>query len=157
MSRMRTGKQTRMTVEERQKLKEEKEIEREKFESEHMGKYILLYPLNDKLKNNLKNEYLGKEIISDENEVIPNQSILSQNATIEKRSDDTITKIGDASHTEEEIKQKSMKKSKQIKEVFDGDIYKKYLKKASTLWEDFTTGKKKTKEESAEIIKPNVK
>jgi len=48
-------------------------------------------------------------------------------------------------------------KSKQIKEVFDGDIYKKYLKKASTLWEDFTTGKKKTKEESAEIIKPNVK
>jgi len=106
---MRTGKQTRMTAEERQKLKEEKEIEREKFESEHMGKYILLYPLNDKLKNNLKNEYLGKEIISEENEVIPNQSILSQNATIEKRSDDTITKIGDVSHTEEDIKQKSMK------------------------------------------------
>lgn len=140
MARMRTGKQTRMTQEEKQKLKEEKEIEREKFESKNMGKYILLYPLNQKLKESLKMDYLGKEIINDENEVIPNQSILSQTATIEKRSEDTTAKTSDTTHTDDDSKQKT-KIKKSVKEVFDGDIYKKYLKKASTLWEDFTTGK----------------
>ena len=137
---MRTGKQIRMTQEERQKLKEEKEIEREIFESQNMGKYILLYPLNDKLKEYLKSEYIGKEIIHDDNEVIPDQSILSQVATIEKRLEDTTAKGSEEVHLDEDTKQKSYKK-KQVKEVFDGDIYKKYLRKASTLWEDFTTGK----------------
>lgn len=39
----------------------------------------------------------------------------------------------------------------------DGDIYKKFLKKASTLWEDFTTGKKKTKDDNEPLPKKNFK
>ena len=63
MSRMLTGKQVKMTPEEKQKFKEEKELEREIFESKNMGKYVMLYPLSEQLKKSLLIEFLGDDIV----------------------------------------------------------------------------------------------
>lgn len=138
MERMRTGKQNKMSQEEKAVIKKQREADREKYESENMGKYILLYPLNDRLKESLKSSTNDQEETKTI-ELIPDQSIL-QGATIEHRPTVELEQSG-------ESMQKPPKKNSSKDEINDGDIYTKYLKKASTIWEDFTTGKKKPKEE----------
>ena len=70
----------------------------------------------------------------------------------DKGSTKSKRKMSEQKSNSRENKMRLMKK-KTIKEednIGDGDIYMKYLKKAMTIWEDFTTGKKKVKEESSE-------
>lgn len=150
---MRTGKQTKLTPEEKIALKIEKESKREKFESENMGKYILLYPLSEKTKEFLKNERASKQEADNNQETISDQTGPSE-AVIEKRtSEQTPKKL--RKQTPEALNRKAkILKKKTVKEEpeedDEGDIYLKYLRKANMIWEDFTTGKKKPKEEPQE-------
>lgn len=119
MARMRTGKQVRLTQEEKQALKTEKEIEREIFESKNMGKYILLYPLSENTKEQLKNEQLAKGIMNEENEVIPDQWVPQHtDNSFEIPVENTLSAKPDS-----EVKTKLSKK-KSVEDTFDGDIYK---------------------------------
>lgn len=70
MERMRTGKQSKLSPEDKAVLKQEKALEREKFESKNMGKYMLLYPLSKKVKQSLK-QSCNDKMDQDENERIP--------------------------------------------------------------------------------------
>lgn len=125
MARMHTGKQNRLTIEEKDLLKEFKQNERDKFESENMGKYMLLYPLSEKVKQTLKEQNKANELLKDEHEIIPDQSILNPQGVVIneipfKKKEVTVvlkdTKI-------------KLNRKKTIKEPEDdGDIYMKYLK-----------------------------
>jgi hypothetical protein len=139
MERMRTGKQNKLSQEEKVIIKKQKEDDREKYETGNMGKYILLYPLNEKLKENLKSSAKANDEAKTI-EMIPDQLIL-QDAIVEKRPAVNSEPLAEAN-------QKLPKKNSSKDQIDDGDIYTKYLKKANTIWEDFTTGKKKPKEES---------
>ena len=131
MARMRTGKQTKLTIEERNEIKLKSEYEREEFERKNMGKYTLLYPLNEKVKSTIlaKNKTEVEQAEEKENDYLPDQLILHEET-----------------NDKDENKKKSYKKqNKEISKAksveFDGDIYKKFLDKANMIWEDFTTGK----------------
>lgn len=84
MSRMLTGKQVKMTLEEKEKFKEEKELERDLFESKNMGKYVMLYPMNEQIKNAIRIECLGKEIANSEQEAKHNSAVLNQSSVLSK-------------------------------------------------------------------------
>lgn len=142
MARMRTGKQVKLTQEEKIALKIEKEELREKYEAQNMGKYILLYPLSNNLKEKLKAQSQTKVESGKDIDEVPDQQIL-QEAQVEPRK---VRKVSSVQTPESQTKTKGKKKAKESDD--DGDIYLKYLKKAATIWEDFTTGKKKPKEES---------
>ena len=133
MTRMTTGKQTKLTIEERNEIKLKNEYEREKFECNNMGKYILLYPLNEKVKSTIlaKNKTEAEQAEENKNDYLPDQLILYEETNDKEKN---------------ENKKKSYKKqNKEISKAksveFDGDIYKKFLDKANMIWEDFTTGK----------------
>ena len=81
---MLTGKQVKMTPEEKQKFKEEKELEREIFESKNMGKYVMLYPLSEQLKKSLLIEFLGDDIVRWEQEGKQNSILLNQSSLLSK-------------------------------------------------------------------------
>ena len=92
MARMRTGKQVKLTPEERSIQKAKNEVKREKFESQNMGKYILLYPLSDKIKSTIKakNESESSKLDSKNPDYIPDQSIMHQeNETDESKQTET--------------------------------------------------------------------
>lgn len=134
MARMRTGKQTKLTIEERNEIKAKNEIEREKFECKNMGKYTLLYPLNEKVKSTIlaKNKAEAEQAEEKENDYLPDQLILRED-TSDKEKDGNKIKKSSKKQTKEVAKAKNVE--------FDGDIYKKFLDKANMIWEDFTTGK----------------
>lgn len=134
---MRTGKQNKFTPEEKTALKEEKELEREKYEKDNMGMYMLLYPLNCKNRGDFNKEPSTVANTEEHNEVSAEQTVLQDNITTEVRPAQVSSKQRNTP-----VKSKSTRK-KSLKELDDeGDVYLKYLKKASTIWEDFTTGKK---------------
>lgn len=153
MTRMRTGKQAKLSLEEKVALKSEKEDQREKFESQNMGKYILLYPLSDETKEFLKNEKANKQDIDNYQDTISDQAGPSE-AVLEKRtSEQTPKKL--RKQTPEALNRKAkLLKKKTVKEEAEeddeGDVYLRYLRKANMIWEDFTTGKKKPKDEPQE-------
>jgi hypothetical protein len=82
MSRMRTGKQNRLTPEEKIELKAKNEKKRDKYESQNMGKYILLYPLSDKIKSMIKDKNQAETTQNDDKpaDYVPDQSILLETA-----------------------------------------------------------------------------
>ena len=82
MSRMLTGKQNRLTLEEKDLVKESKHKERDKFEQNNMGKYILLYPISEKVKKDLVEQNKISEIQNDQSENIPDQLILGNEAEV---------------------------------------------------------------------------
>jgi len=108
-----------------------------------MGKYKLLYPLNEKMKENFKKNNM-KNSEEKEGEKEPEKKV-----SVERNENkSTKSKRKSSEHKVSITKKKTMKEE----EIDDGDIYLKYLKKASMLWEDFTTGKKKIKEESSDAL-----
>lgn len=142
MTRMRTGKQTKLTQEQKLIFKAEKEKEREKFESQNMGKYKLLYPLSSKVKQNIKKAQLEMAEFNRMKDVLPDQEPLHDPA-IDTPAQNQVSASKSQSADQNTGKSKIAKK-KSIKEIDDeGDIYMKYLRKAAMIWEDFTTGKKK--------------
>jgi hypothetical protein len=148
MSRMHTGKQNRLTLEEKDLMKESKQKERDKYEQNNMGKYILLYPISEKVKKDLIEQNKVSEIQNDQSENIPDQSILNTEAEVTLEA---AVKKKETMNSQKDQKSKlNKKKTMKEQDNSDGDIYLKYLKKANTIWEDFTTGKKKVKEESSD-------
>ncbi|CAI2380111.1 unnamed protein product [Moneuplotes crassus] len=145
LTRMRTGKQTKLTLEERETYKKEKEQERVKYEQKNMGKYKLLYPLSEKKKQAFLNKRQEQE-----------QKEKEQQTEIKeppKRSESRSAK----SKRRSSVNKMYAIKKKPVKEEDGGDIYLKYLKKASDIWEDFTTGKKKVKEESSDATQRKIR
>ena len=86
---MRTGKQVKLTLEERTHQKAKNEVKREKFENQHMGKYILLYPLSDKIKSVIKAKNESEQAKTDSNspDYVPDQSIMQNEAEDSKHVD----------------------------------------------------------------------
>lgn len=111
-----------------------------------MGKYKLLYPLSEKRKEAFRKKRQEREEREEKEEKLEPPRSESRSVRAKRRSSVNKTYVA---------------KKKVVKEDDGGDIYLKYLKKASTIWEDFTTGKKKVKEESSDAIpkrpKPKIK
>ena len=156
---MRTGKQSKLSPEEKAIIKAEKEVEREKFEAKNMGKFMLLYPLSNKVKEALKEH--NKEKVEDNGkaDIIPQVDFAPKECEVPLDSIITQPKpLRQATPVNKEAKTKASRKKPQKEPEDEGDIYLKYLKKAATIWEDFTTGKKKVKEEPSDAQKkPNIK
>ena len=120
---MLTGKQTKMTPEEKQAFKEKKEIEREIFESKNMGKYVLLYPFSDTMKENYKIEYFGKNSFNNSPYWISEPLLSSQFNPQNRKPNFISNNLNEEIILDENNKNKSIK-NKVNKEIFDGDIYK---------------------------------
>lgn len=110
------------------------------YEKKNMGKYKLLYPLNEKKKQ----AFLKKRQEQEQKEKEQQPEVKDP----PKRSESRSAK----SKRRGSVNKMYVTKKKPVKEDDGGDIYLKYLKKASDIWEDFTTGKKKVKEESSDAI-----
>lgn len=112
---MHTGKQSKLSAEEKNELKAKMEAERDKYEAENMGKYILLYPLSEKIKTAFKEKQQKEreEKEKEEEEYVPDQSILKEDVEAEEKVRETKRKKSE---------KKLGKEGKKIKKEDEGKL-----------------------------------
>lgn len=116
--RMRTGKQTKLTPEERNEIKAKNEVEREQFEVKNLGKYIMLYPLSEKIRTKMKADYEKLAQIED-NDFVPDQSILHND-------NDTDEGEKNQKNSKKKSSKKTIKENKPKKPAKENDECKRF-------------------------------
>lgn len=118
LMRMRTGKQTKLTPEERNEIKAKNEVEREQFEVKNLGKYIMLYPLSEKIRTKMKADYEKLAQIED-NDFVPDQSILHND-------NDTDEGEKNQKNSKKKSSKKTIKENKPKKPAKENDECKRF-------------------------------